>query len=134
MQLPPKAKGRQTKGWDPDVPRVAVDCVVTDPKGRLLLIRRKFPPFRNHYALPGGFLERGETVEDGCRRELREETGVRVGPLALVGVYSEPGRDPRGSVISIAFRGRVRSSAARAGDDAAEVEWVHNWRALALAF
>jgi 8-oxo-dGTP diphosphatase len=119
---------------DPNAPRVAVDCVVTDADGRVLLIKRKNPPFRNRYALPGGFVEAGESVEDACRRELLEETGVRAGRLTLVGVYSEPGRDPRGPVISIAFRAHVRRPAARAGDDAAQVEWLRNWREASLAF
>lgn len=119
---------------DRSVPRLAVDCVVTDARRRVLLIKRKYPPFENCYALPGGFLEYGESVEDACRRELLEETGVRAGTLTLVGVYSDRGRDPRGHVVSVAFRTRVRSSAARAGDDAAEVEWIAEWRKVRLAF
>jgi 8-oxo-dGTP diphosphatase len=113
---------------------VAVDAVVLDRKGRVLLIRRKHPPFEGRYALPGGFVDVGETVEDACRRELLEETGVRVGKLRLVGVYSDPARDPRGHTVAVAFLARVTSAAASAGDDAAAAEWVADRRRENLAF
>ena len=60
----------------PATPALATDCVVYDPAGRVLLIKRKNEPFKGEYALPGGFVEIGETVDDACRRELREETGI----------------------------------------------------------
>ena len=118
----------------PKTPLLASDCVVMDTKGRVLLIRRGHPPFKGKYALPGGFVEVGETVEDACRRELMEETGVKAGRLELIGVYSDPGRDPRGHTCSVAFVTRVRSAAAKAGDDAAAVEWVARASGLELAF
>jgi len=86
------------------------------------------------HALPGGFVEIGETVEDACRRELMEETGVRAGKLQLLGVYSNPGRDPRGHTCSIVFLTRVRRATPRAGDDAAAAEWVESWSKVELAF
>ena len=86
---------------------LTTDCVVVDAKGRVLLIRRKNPPFKGKYALPGGFVDVGETVEDACRRELMEETGVKAGRLELIGVYSDPERDPRGHTCSVAFLTRV---------------------------
>lgn len=86
------------------------------------------------YALPGGFVEVGETLEDACRRELMEETGVAAGRLRLVGVYSDPKRDPRRHCVSAVYLTRVRSSKAAAGDDAAAIEWVDDWRRLDLAF
>ena len=118
----------------PKTPALAADCVVLDARGRLLLVRRKFPPFKGHYALPGGFVEIGETVEDACRRELKEETGVRAGKLHLLGVYSDPSRDPRGHTCSAVFVTRVRRATAKAGDDAAAAEWIEDWSKLDLAF
>jgi 8-oxo-dGTP diphosphatase len=118
----------------PVTPLLAVDCVVLDPSGRVLLIRRGHPPFEGQYALPGGFVDVGETVEDACRREIMEETGVRIGKLVLVGVFSDPARDPRGHTVAVSFLARVRSLKATAGDDAAAVEWVANWQRLKLAF
>jgi 8-oxo-dGTP diphosphatase len=118
----------------PKTPALAADCVVIDAEGRLLLIRRKYPPFKGKYALPGGFVEVGEAVEDACRRELMEETGVKAGRLALIGVYSDPGRDPRGHTCSIAFLTRVARATVKAGDDAAAAEWVKSWSKLDLAF
>jgi 8-oxo-dGTP diphosphatase len=118
----------------PVTPLLASDCVCFDGRGRLLLIRRGHPPFEGMRALPGGFVEVGETVEDACRRELREETGVRAGRLRLIGIYSRPDRDPRGHSVSAAFLTRVRRAEATAGDDAASAEWVENWKGMKLAF
>src|SRR6185295_11396353 len=99
----------------PRTPLLTVDCVVVDRRGWLLLVRRGQPPFRGMRALPGGFVEIGETVEQACRRELREETGVRAGRMRLIGVYSDPGRDPRGHTCSVAFLTRVVRARATAG-------------------
>jgi 8-oxo-dGTP diphosphatase len=118
----------------PKTPLLAADCVAIDAGGRVLLIRRRYPPFAGMYALPGGFIEIGETVEEGCRRELGEETGVRAGALKLIGVYSDPKRDPRGHTVSVAFLTRVARGKARAGDDAAAAEWVADWSRIELAF
>ena len=118
----------------PKTPLLTVDCVVLNPRGEVLLIQRRNEPFKGHYALPGGFVDIGETVEDACRRELLEETGVKAGRLRLVGVYSDPNRDPRGHTASVVFLTRVRSTKLEAGDDAASAQWVANWRRLPLAF
>ena len=119
----------------PPTPALTVDCVVFDPQGRVLLIRRGHKPFEGCYALPGGFVDVGETIEDGCRRELREETGLTVGDLLLVGVYSDPSRDPRGHTVSAVFLSCLsKPASAVAGDDAASAEWVENWRDEPLAF
>jgi 8-oxo-dGTP diphosphatase len=118
----------------PKTPALTTDCVVLDAIGRLLLIRRGNPPFKGHYALPGGFVDVGETVEDACRRELMEETGVKAGRLELIGVYSDPKRDPRGHTCSVAFLTRVAQATPKAGDDAAAAEWIKSWSKLDLAF
>lgn len=118
----------------PATPALTADCVVFDERGYVLLIRRKYEPFKGAYALPGGFIEVGETVESGCRRELKEETGLEVGALRLVGVYSDPHRDPRGHTCSIAYLAHVGRAEPQAGDDAAAAEWVANWKSETLAF
>jgi 8-oxo-dGTP diphosphatase len=81
---------------------LAVDAIVL-VNSKILLIKRKNPPFENCYALPGGFVEKGETVEQALVREVMEETGLDIHIVKLVGVYSEPGRDPRGHVISLCY-------------------------------
>ncbi len=108
--------------------------MVFDSQDRVLLIRRGRPPFEGDYALPGGFVEVGETVEDACRRELKEETGIEVRELKLVGVYSDPKRDPRGHTCSVAYLAQVAPAKPTAGDDAAAAEWVEDWRSEKLAF
>lgn len=118
----------------PATPALTTDCVVFDGRGRVLLIRRKNPPFQGGYALPGGFVEIGERIEDACRRELSEETGLNVGKLRLVGVYSDPERDPRGHTCSVAYLSQVDDAIPTAGDDAAAAEWVADWRSENLAF
>ncbi len=118
----------------PDTPKLTVDCVVRDGQGRTLLIRRGHPPFEGAYALPGGFVDIGETVEDACRREVREETGVEISDLELLGIYSDPKRDPRGHSVSVVHLARVDVAEPMAGDDAASAEWIEDWRGLDLAF
>ncbi len=118
----------------PTTPLLTVDCVAFDPRGRVLLIRRANPPFAGRHALPGGFVDPGETVEAACRRELEEETGLTAEDLVLVGVYSDPGRDPRGPTVSIAFATVLGPRRPRAGDDAAAADWVADWRSRTLAF
>ena len=118
----------------PVTPRLTVDCVAVDATGRVLLIRRGHEPFMGAYALPGGFVDVGETVEDACRRELLEETGVTARALTLIGVYSDPSRDPRGHTVAVVYLARLRSAKPVAGDDAAAAEWVKDWRKLEFAF
>jgi len=118
----------------PKTPLLTVDCVAFDRRGRVLLIRRANPPFAGQYALPGGFVDIGETVETACRRELEEETGVKARELTLVGTYSDPTRDPRGHTVSIAFATVLSRVRPKAGTDAAKAGWVANWRREKLAF
>lgn len=102
---------------------------------RVLLVRRGNEPFKGDWALPGGFVEERERARDAAVRELEEETGVVVGDLSLVGVYDEPDRDPRGRVVSIAYRARLESSVtARGGSDASEARWFSVEALPTLAF
>ena len=118
----------------PITPLLTVDCVAFDTRARVLLIRRGRPPFAGQFALPGGFVDVGETVEDACRRELLEETGIKARDLLLVGVYSDPSRDPRGHTVSTVFATVLSRARPRAGDDAAAAAWIANWRDEHLAF
>ena len=115
-------------------PWLAADAVVFDDAGRVLLVRRKYPPFQGHFALPGGFVEVGETTDAAVLRELREETGLTGECIALVGVYSDPGRDPRHHTVSLVYLVRATSYDVRAGDDAAAAEFVADWQNQSLAF
>lgn len=130
----PKTSPKAPPKTRPKTPLLATDCVVLDARHRVLLVRRKYPPFRGHYALPGGFVEVGETVEDAARRELAEETGIKAGKLRLLGVYSDPKRDPRGHTCSVVFMASVARGKPKAGDDAAAAEWVKDWTKMDLAF
>ena len=91
---------------------------------KLLLIRRGGHPYLGCWALPGGFADAGETIEATAARELREETGLPGLALRLVGVYSAPGRDPRGWTVSAAYGTRAEGELdAVADDDAVEAGW-----------
>jgi len=118
----------------PERPWLAVDAVVFDDIGRVLLIRRKYSPFQGHFALPGGFVELGETTEAAVLRELKEETGIDGASPRLIGVYSDPTRDTRHHVVSIAYLVAPKSYDVRGGDDASDAEFVENWREKSLAF
>jgi 8-oxo-dGTP diphosphatase len=93
-------------------------------KGKIALIRRKYPPFKGYYAIPGGFVNYNETVEDAVRREIKEELSVDTKITRLVGVYSDPKRDPRGHVISVAYELTIIGGKLKAGDDAAKLKLI----------
>jgi len=105
---------------DIKTPLLAVDAVILF-QGGIVLIRRANPPNQGCYALPGGFVEIGETVEEAMKREAREETGLDIDLLGLVGIYSDPARDPRGHVVSVAFLARG-SGRLQSGSDARSAE------------
>ncbi|MGA7922395.1 MAG: NUDIX hydrolase, partial [Thermoplasmata archaeon] len=114
-------------------PSLAVDAVWFRD-GRILLVRRGRPPFRGHWALPGGFVEYRETVESAVVREVKEETGLAVRPVRILGVYSGPDRDPRHPTTSVVFQVLGRRGTPRGGDDAAEAAWIPLAQARNLAF
>lgn len=104
----------------------------------VLLVRRSNEPFAGRWALPGGFVDEHEKPQHAARRELAEETCVAyAGPLEQVGAFGDPGRDPRGWTVTIAYRGRLEAGdgdQARGADDAEEAAW-HSLEALpSLAF
>ena len=104
-------------------PSVTADGLVVK-KDEVLLIRRKKEPFMGEYALPGGFLEFGEKMEDCVVREVREETGIRSEVIGLLGVFSDPKRDPRGHFVTAVYHLKPVGGALKAGDDAASVKWT----------
>ena len=107
-------------------PMLTADCVVVRHRAEVLLVRRGNEPYKGCWALPGGFMEMDETIEHCAVRELQEETGIVVEEdmIRLIGVYSAPGRDPRGRTVTAAYRIDVADSmVATAGDDATEVRW-----------
>lgn len=103
--------------WKPDCPYVAADAIIEVPGGGIVLIRRKNPPFG--WAIPGGFLDRDESLESAAIREAREETGLSVCLVRQFHAYSEPGRDLRHHVVTMVFIARAEG-VPRGGDDAAE--------------
>ena len=115
------------------LPVVAADCAVFMDEG-LLFIRRGEEPGKGRLTLPGGMMEIHETVEEACKREMLEETGLKVDGLKLVGIFSEPNRDPRGRIISVVFLATEWSGTPKAGDDAAEIEIIKDWKNADLAF
>jgi 8-oxo-dGTP diphosphatase len=108
-------------------PAVTTDAVVfarEDSKLYVLLIKRGRPPFEGMWALPGGFLDMDEELEDGVKRELEEETGLTGVDLKQFHTYGTIGRDPRHRTISVAFAGVIDKPAEVKGDDdAAEAKW-----------
>jgi len=112
-------------------PALAVDIVI-EVGSRIVLIRRRHGPFAGSWALPGGFVECGERVEEAAEREAREETNLNVEVKELLGVYSAPERDPRGHVVSICFIASGEGEL-RGGDDAAEAGLFSPEEALELS-
>lgn len=124
---------KRNRDGRPVGPSLTADAVWID-RGRILLVRRGRPPYRGRWALPGGFVELDETVEQAVTRELLEETGLRAQPSAIVGVYSGPDRDPRGSTTTIAYLMEGAAGIPHGGDDAAAAAWIPLAHARGLAF
>jgi len=104
----------------------AVDAVIEDNDGNVILIKRKYPPFQDYYALPGGFIEKGENAKKALVREVKEETNLYVKILHKIGLYTKEGRDPRGNIHSTAYKCSIIGDIAqmKSGDDSKEVELI----------
>ena len=104
----------------------AVDAVIEDNDGNVILIKRKYPPFQDYYALPGGFIEKGENAKKALVREVKEETNLYVKILHKIGFYTKEGRDPRGNIHSTAYKCSIIGDIAqmKSGDDSKEVELI----------
>ena len=119
-------------------PAVTADVVLItrEAQPRVLLIQRAHEPFAGAWALPGGFVNADEPIVEAAKRELHEETGLEIALLEQLYTTGDPGRDPRGWTISIAFLARVDVGTLqpRAGDDAAAVKWFRLNKLPKLAF
>ena len=105
-------------------PKLTVDgAIIVDKK--ILLIKRKNEPFKNKWALPGGFVEYGEKLENAVKREIIEETGLTTEILDLIGIYSDPKRDPRGHTVSAVYLLKIKKGSIKSGDDASEAKFFN---------
>lgn len=122
------------KKMRPETPALTVDAVIRHTDGGVILIERGYDPFRGQWALPGGFVEIGETVEQACIREVMEETGLEVKITRLLGVYSNPDRDPRGHTVSVVFMCETISGEPSGADDAKQAVSFSDLENIQLAF
>ena len=103
------------------IPSLTADIFIFDDDFNFILIKRLNEPYKDCWALPGGFVEYGESVETAAIREAKEETSIDVELMDLVNVYSEPGRDPRGHTITIAYTAKGNMDNRKADDDACDI-------------
>jgi 8-oxo-dGTP diphosphatase len=103
-------------------PYLVIDIII-EKNGKIVLIERNKEPFKNTVSIPGGFVEWGETVEAAVVREAKEETSLKVKPIGIVGVYSNPKRDPRGHLVSIVWAAEVIEGKLKAASDAKDAMW-----------
>ncbi len=104
-------------------PSLTVDAVICHDDS-IVLIKRKKDPYKDSWALPGGFVEYGETVETATLREIKEETGLEIALKSIVGVYSDPERDPRGHTVTICYLAVVTGGELKADTDASDVQFI----------
>jgi 8-oxo-dGTP diphosphatase len=118
------------------IPTIDIILFENSNSNKVLLIKRKKDPFKDYFSLPGGFVNEGEKVEDAVRREAEEELLVKVEPIDILGVYSDPHRDPRGHIMSITFIVKIMSGELKAGDGVAEIKWteINNLGNIKLGF
>jgi len=116
-------------------PIPVVDAII-EKDGKIVLIKRKIKPFKGKLAIPGGHVEYGEIVEDAAKREAKEETALNIRLIDILGVYSDPKRDPRGHYITTVFVAKSISGKLKAASDAKEVSFYYpmNLKKKDLAF
>ena len=103
------------------IPSLTVDIFIFNENHEFILIQRKNDPFKDFWALPGGFVDYGETTEDAAIREAKEETSIDVELIDLLNVYSDPDRDPRRHTVSVTYLARGNFDDANADDDAKDI-------------
>ena len=103
-------------------PRLTVDGAILKDK-KILLIKRKNDPYKGKWALPGGFVEYGEKVEDTAAREVYEETGLKTKIRDIIGIYSDPNRDPRGHIVTIVYLLDIQGGKLIGSDDASDAKF-----------
>jgi len=101
-------------------PSVTVDILIKGKDNYFVMIKRKYPPYKNYWALPGGFVDCFETVENAAIREAKEETGLDIKLENFIGVYSGPKRDPRRHIVTILFSAKIIGGILKGADDASE--------------
>ena len=99
--------------------------VIINRNDEIILIKRRKEPNKGKFSIPGGFVEWGETVEDAAIREAQEETGLKVKLAEILGVYSDPDRDVRGHVMTVAFVANPIGGILKGGDDAEDAKWFN---------
>lgn len=102
-------------------PSLTTDVFIFDDDLNFILIKRKNDPYKDCWALPGGFVEYGESVETAAIREAKEETSIDIELIDLVNVYSEPNRDPRGHTITVAYTAKGDLTTKKADSDAKDI-------------
>lgn len=118
-------------------PSVTTDCVIFGFDGtklRVLLVRRGIEPYKGRWAFPGGFMKMDESAEEGALRELREETGLSGTRVRQFHAFTDPSRDPRERVVTIAFYALAKMQEVKGGDDAADARWFALDEVPQLAF
>ena len=104
-------------------PTLTVDGIITKDR-KILLMTRKFPPFEGQWVLPGGHVDYGERVERALERKLKEETGLDVAPVRLVGVYSDPKRDPRYHTVALCYETKITGGKIRQNRESEGLRWL----------